>query len=130
MQKLIMIKYGELTTKKGNRNHFIDVLNQNIINKLEGFNYKIRAFAELECVLKIRVSETTTVERFAITDISVGAEKEENTSAISVYVAKESDTLWDVCKELGASAEKIMELNPDLQFPLKASDRIIIYRNI
>ena len=42
MQKLIMIKYGELTTKKGNRNHFIDVLNQNIINKLEGFSYRIK----------------------------------------------------------------------------------------
>jgi len=42
MQKLIMIKYGELTTKKGNRNHFINILNQNIINKLEGFDYTIK----------------------------------------------------------------------------------------
>ena len=30
MQKLILIKYGELTTKKGNRNQFINKLNDNI----------------------------------------------------------------------------------------------------
>ena len=30
MQKLILIKYGELTTKKGNRNLFINKLNENI----------------------------------------------------------------------------------------------------
>ena len=30
MQKLILIKYGELTTKKGNRNQFINKLNENI----------------------------------------------------------------------------------------------------
>ena len=30
MRKLILIKYGELTTKKGNRNQFINKLNENI----------------------------------------------------------------------------------------------------
>jgi len=42
MEKLIMIKYGELTTKKGNREHFISTLYQNIINKLKNFDYKIK----------------------------------------------------------------------------------------
>lgn len=41
MQKVIMIKYGELTTKKGNREQFINIMYQNILKKLEGFEYKI-----------------------------------------------------------------------------------------
>ncbi len=35
MQKLILIKYGELTTKKGNRNQFINKLNENIKNLID-----------------------------------------------------------------------------------------------
>lgn len=41
MEKLILIKYGELTTKKGNRNSFINKLNENIKNKLNGIDYEI-----------------------------------------------------------------------------------------
>ncbi len=41
MQKIIMIKYGELTTKKGNRNVFINTLYNNIVKKLEGMDYTI-----------------------------------------------------------------------------------------
>ena len=42
MEKIIMIKYGELTTKKGNREQFINTLYQNIVEKLKNFNYKIK----------------------------------------------------------------------------------------
>lgn len=41
MEKLILIKYGELTTKKDNRNFFVKTLYNNIINKLEGINIDI-----------------------------------------------------------------------------------------
>ena len=41
MEKLIFIKYGELTTKKGNRNVFINKLSNNIKKQLEGLNYKL-----------------------------------------------------------------------------------------
>lgn len=41
MQKIILIKYGELTTKKANRNLFINVLTQNIKQTLKNFNIKI-----------------------------------------------------------------------------------------
>lgn len=42
MEKLILIKYGELTTKKDNRKYFIDLLSNNIKNILKGHNIKIR----------------------------------------------------------------------------------------
>ena len=43
MQKLIFIKYGELTTKKGNRNVFIKKLTNNIKNILVSLNYTMKS---------------------------------------------------------------------------------------
>ena len=42
MKKIIFIKYGELTTKKGNRNAFIKKLISNI-KKMLNNDYKIKA---------------------------------------------------------------------------------------
>lgn len=41
MSQVILIKYGELTTKKGNRNFFVNTLYQNIKNKLKNYDVKI-----------------------------------------------------------------------------------------
>ena len=41
MDRVILIKYGELSTKKGNRNFFINTLYTNIKNKLKNFDVKI-----------------------------------------------------------------------------------------
>ncbi len=52
MDKMIMIKYGELTTKKANRKLFINTLNNNILKMLEGIEVKItkdRVRMYIEC---------------------------------------------------------------------------------
>lgn len=41
MDRVILIKYGELTTKKGNRNFFVNTLYNNIKTKLKNYNVKI-----------------------------------------------------------------------------------------
>ena len=41
MNRVILIKYGELSTKKGNRNFFIKTLYDNIKNKLKSYDVKI-----------------------------------------------------------------------------------------
>ncbi len=41
MERVILIKYGELTTKKGNRNFFVNLLYKSIVNKLSSYNVKI-----------------------------------------------------------------------------------------
>ena len=51
--KIILIKYGELTTKKDNRKLFINILYNNIKKALEDYNVKIvknrvRMFIETE----------------------------------------------------------------------------------
>ena len=41
MDRVILIKYGELSTKKGNRNYFINTLYKNLQSKLFNYNVKI-----------------------------------------------------------------------------------------
>ena len=42
MRKVILIKYGELTTKKDNRNYFIKILKRNIFDKLSSSKFEIK----------------------------------------------------------------------------------------
>ena len=53
MNRVILIKYGELTTKGDNKKMFVNVLHKNIVNKLRGidvFIYKdlSRMFIEFD----------------------------------------------------------------------------------
>ena len=41
MNRVILIKYGELSTKKGNRNFFIKTLSNTINEKLKNYDVKI-----------------------------------------------------------------------------------------
>ena len=41
MDRVILIKYGELTTKKGNRNFFVNILYNNVKNKLKNLDVNI-----------------------------------------------------------------------------------------
>lgn len=41
MEKIILIKYGELTTKKSNRNQFIKCLQKNILKQIDDLNLEI-----------------------------------------------------------------------------------------
>lgn len=42
MNRVILIRYGELSTKKGNRNFFVKTLTNNIEHKLSNFNIEIK----------------------------------------------------------------------------------------
>ena len=53
MEKVILIKYGELTTKKGNRNLFIKILTKNIEEMLQNYDVniiknRVRMFIEVK----------------------------------------------------------------------------------
>ena len=41
MERVILIKYGELSTKKANRNYFINALFNNVKNKLSDYEVNI-----------------------------------------------------------------------------------------
>mgnify|MGYP002895369124 FL=1 len=65
-----------------------------------------------------------------MSSVEVGEEKEQNTSALSLYIASEGDEMWDVCKALTATPEDIMKQNPALSAPLSEGDRVIYFRSL
>ena len=59
MEKLILIKYGELTTKKDNRKLFINKLENNIKSLLKNYDIKIKKD-------RVRMYIVTSNESFGI----------------------------------------------------------------
>lgn len=73
----------------------------------------------------INAKETTLVSA-----IEVGAEKEEDDYAISLYIVKPGETLWDVAKALNTDEDTIMKLNEDVAVPLKGGEKILLYKEL
>lgn len=65
-----------------------------------------------------------------ISNVEVGQEREQNTSALSIYVASSTETMLDVCKALSAMPEDILAQNPDLTLPFEDDARIVYFRKM
>ncbi|MBE7081612.1 MAG: hypothetical protein E7372_03550 [Clostridiales bacterium] len=63
-----------------------------------------------------------------VSDIKFLEEKQENDSAISVYLAIKDEEQFSLAKRLNVCPEKLIETNKDLQFPLSGNERIVVYR--
>ena len=63
-----------------------------------------------------------------VSDIKLLDEKQENTCAISVYLANKDEEQFSLAKRLNVCPEKLIETNKDLQFPLTGNERIVVYR--
>ena len=99
MKKVILIKYGELTTKKDNRKFFIKILRNNILDKLSDYNIAVtddyyRMFIEVnEDDIDSITSKLKCI--FGIHEIAV-CYKDENVTEeeikkVSLMVMKEED---------------------------------------
>ena len=63
--------------------------------------------------------------------IDMVEEKEEkpyDDLVLSVYIVKDGDTIWDIAKEMNVSPEIILEQNPELELPLVAGTRVVVYK--
>lgn len=81
----------------------------------------------IEVVFKIDVFKCEKIEY--IEDIEILDEKKDPQSHISLYIARENESLWDICKILNADSDSILEQNKELTFPLSNGDRVLLYRN-
>ena len=100
MKHLILIKYGELTTKKANRKVFINMLARNIELLLKDFNFKLN---------KDRVRMYIEVEEH---DISLVVEKLKNVFGIhSIVVCYPVNTNTEDIKEKALSLLKEKKFN-------------------
>ena len=120
MKKVILIKYGELTTKKDNRKFFIKTLRNNILDKLSDYNIVVtddyyRMFIEVEeGNIDSIINKLKCI--FGIHEIAVCYKNEnvteEEIKKVSLMVMKEED----FC------TFKVETKRSDKSFPIKSMD--------
>ncbi|MBR6750894.1 MAG: DUF3794 domain-containing protein [Clostridia bacterium] len=94
------------------------------------FNAKVRHNDEIEVVAEISFSVFGSTDRTVkfMTGYSEICDKEVSDIAISLYIARREETLWDVAKALDTEESTLIELNPELTLPLTGGERILFYR--
>ena len=85
---------------------------------------------EAEATLKLCVKGYGNCCWEYIREVEEGEKIEENGAAVSVFVPRVGETLWQVAKRLNRTPEELQRSNPDLDFPVKAGERIFVYRQI
>ena len=102
MEKLIFIKYGELTTKKGNRNVFIKRLTNNIKSILGNISYKMKSDRSRIYIETMYIDDVVEKLRnvFGIHSIVVAYKVDNNTDDIC-------NTVLELVKDLSFNTFKI-----------------------
>ena len=85
---------------------------------------------EAEAIVKITARSYAYAEWETIKEMEIGEEERKNDKAFSVYGLCDGEELWEVAKRLKCDPEQLKKSNPDLQFPVKKSARIFVYRQI
>ncbi len=83
---------------------------------------------EAEATLKITVQEKRQVSARLVAGCEEGEALPVNDSAVSVYIPRAGDGLWELAKSLKKSPEEVSASNPDIEFPIKEGQRVIVYR--
>lgn len=118
MEKIILIKYGELTTKKNNRNLFINLLYENIKNKLKNYDVKIvknrvRMFIETNDNIDEIVNILSNI--FGIHSIVVAYKVDNNIDSIKTNVL-------DIVKNIEFKTFKVETKRSDKRFPIPSME--------
>lgn len=120
MEKLIIIKYGELSTKKDNINFFLKTLKQNISNSLSDIKNDITYDFGRMFVLVEESDLENTVDRlknvFGIWQIIVGY-KDTN---MAIDAIKEN--ILDLVKNKEFKTFKVVTKRSDKNYPIKSMD--------
>lgn len=83
---------------------------------------------DADATLKITLCEKKTVHAKFVVSAEEGAALPGNDSAVSVYIPRAGDGLWELAKSLKKSPEEVSASNPDIEFPVKDGQRVIVYR--
>ena len=120
MKKIILIKYGELTTKKANRNLFINILYQNIREMLKTYDVKIiknrvRMFIEVNDDNYFDNVLNILKKIFGIHSIVVCYQVDTNIDNIK-------NNVLEIAKELSFNTFKVETKRSDKNFPIKSME--------
>ena len=120
MNKIILIKYGELTTKKSNRNLFINILTENIKNSLRDYAIKltknrVRMFIEVQNEEHFDKVINKLSKIFGIHSIVVANKTDNNIDNIKKEVLT-------IAKNTNFHTFKIETKRSNKKFPIKSMD--------
>ena len=119
MNRVILIKYGELSTKKGNRNYFINTLYHSVCDKLKAYTVKIH---------KDRARMTILFDEKDLKDIQLIIDKIFGIHTYHIATVCDSDdrtiqkTLLSLIQEERFSTFKIDVKRCDKTFPIHSQD--------
>ena len=85
---------------------------------------------QAEATLKIGLRRYEERTWQYVGETTEGEPLEECLAAVSVFVPREGEDLWQVAKRLSREPEQLQKSNPDLTFPVKDGERIYVYRQI
>ncbi|MBQ9081456.1 MAG: DUF3794 domain-containing protein [Clostridia bacterium] len=109
------------TDLKGRKEVSVIVCGMSVRQKREGE-------AEVEATLKFAVDVFEAVEISVISALEEGERVIPSDCAFSVFLPREGDGLWEIAKSLHKAPEEVAASNPDMTFPVKKGERIIVYR--
>jgi len=120
MEKIILIKYGELTTKKANRNLFINTLYNNIKESLNDKNIKIeknrvRMFIEVNDEKELNPIIDKLTKIFGIHSIVIANKCNNNIDTIK-------ETSLEIAKNTNFKTFKIETKRSDKTFPIPSME--------
>lgn len=116
--KIILIKYGELTTKSGNRKLFVNILYNNIKKALENYNVniirnRVRMFIETEDNIDEIVSILKNI--FGIHSIVVA-------NRVNTNIKDIEDSVLKIAKEIEFKTFKVETDRADKRFPIPSME--------
>ncbi len=83
---------------------------------------------EAEATLKISLQERRKISARLVASAEEGELLPVCDSAVSVYIPRAGDGLWELAKSLKKPPEEVAASNPDMQFPIQPGQRVIVYR--
>ena len=117
MEKLILIKYGELTTKKGNRNQFINKLCENIKLALKNEDIKIKKDRVRMYIYSDNIDSVAAKLQkvFGLHCIVMAYKVNTNTDDIK-------NSILDIINDSSFETFKVETKRADKDFPIKSMD--------
>lgn len=105
-------------------------INLSVCGKVKSSKARIVSLTETEidCELYFTIYPEEKNQVRVIDQVKLLGDKIQPTSAISVYIPTRGEELWSLAKRLNQTPEKLIETNPELQFPLEGNERIVVYR--
>lgn len=119
MDKVILIKYGELSTKKGNRNFFINTLSNNISSKLSKYDVSIKK-DRAHMYIEFKDSELESIKK--VIGNVFGVHKYNIANIVENDIESIKDVVLRIIKENTPSTFKIETKRSNKNFPIHSGE--------